>query len=68
MGMARKVKEEFLEIWEEAMSKRSLPGKFKNIDFNFGMFELGDNYSPKHTAVRYAFFVGNLMAAIKTGF
>ncbi|AEE82719.1 putative protein [Arabidopsis thaliana] len=67
MGMAKKLMEEFLEIWQEAMSKRSLPGKFVNKELNFEKFGLGDNYTPQHTAVGYAFFMANLMAAIQAG-
>ncbi|KAG7557167.1 hypothetical protein ISN44_As11g031580 [Arabidopsis suecica] len=64
MEMARKLMEEFLDIWQEAMSKWSLPGKFMNIELNFAKFGLGDNYTPQHTAVRYAFFA-HLMAIIQ---
>ncbi|CAL9232115.1 unnamed protein product [Arabidopsis halleri] len=65
--MARKVMEEFLEILQEAMSKRLLPGKFVNIELNFEKFGLGDNYTPQHTAIGYAFFMAHLMAIIQAG-
>ncbi|XP_010510672.1 PREDICTED: mediator of RNA polymerase II transcription subunit 20a [Camelina sativa] len=65
MEKSRKVMEEFLEIWHEALSKRSLPGKFVNIDLNFGEFGLGDNYTPQHTAVRYALVMAHMIATVQ---
>ncbi|EOA19628.1 hypothetical protein CARUB_v10002955mg [Capsella rubella] len=67
MEVAKQVKEEFLEIWKEAMSKKSSSGKFVNVDINFEMFDLGDIYTPQHTAVRYAFFMARLLSAISAG-
>ena len=66
MEIARKVMEEFLEIWNEALAKRSLPGKFVNKDLNFGEFGLGDNYTPQHTAVRnYALVMAHMIATVQ---
>lgn len=65
MEKARKVMEEFLEIWHEALSKRSLPGKFVNIELNFGEFGLADNYTPQHTAVRYAIVMAHMIATVQ---
>ncbi|KFK32325.1 hypothetical protein AALP_AA6G227300 [Arabis alpina] len=62
---ARKVMEEFLEMWHEALSKRSLPGRFVNIDINFGEFGLADSYTPQHTAVRYAHVMAHLIATVQ---
>ncbi|ANM61986.1 TATA-binding related factor (TRF) of subunit 20 of Mediator complex [Arabidopsis thaliana] len=65
MEKAQKVMEEFLEIWNEALAKRSLPGKFVNIDLNFGEFGLGDIYTPQHTAVRYALVMAHMIATVQ---
>lgn len=62
---ARKVMEEFLEMWHEALSKRSLPGKFVNIDLNFAEFGLTDSYTPQHTAVRYALVMAQMIATVQ---
>lgn len=62
---ARKVMEEFLEMWHEALSKRSLPGKFVNIELSFGEFGLADNYTPQHTAVRYALVMAHMIATVQ---
>ncbi|CAA7027282.1 unnamed protein product [Microthlaspi erraticum] len=65
MEKARKVMEEFMEIWHEAMSKRSLPGKFGNIELNFAEFGLADTYTPQHTAVRYAHVMAHMIATVQ---
>ncbi|XP_010557656.1 PREDICTED: mediator of RNA polymerase II transcription subunit 20a-like isoform X3 [Tarenaya hassleriana] len=65
MEKAKQVMYEFLEICQEALSKRSLPGYFMHIAPNFGEFGLSDNYSPQHTAVQYAFIVAHLIASVQ---
>ncbi|KAJ0238911.1 Mediator of RNA polymerase II transcription subunit 20a [Hirschfeldia incana] len=65
MEKARKVMEEFVEIWHEALSKRSFSGKFVNVEVNFGEFGLGDNYTPQHTGVQYAIVMAHMIATVQ---
>ncbi|KAJ8750929.1 hypothetical protein K2173_016110 [Erythroxylum novogranatense] len=62
MEKARLVMEDFFDIWQEAVSKRSLPGHFMHIEPNFAEFGLSDHYSSQHTAVQYATVMAQLMA------
>ncbi|EOA28661.1 hypothetical protein CARUB_v10024884mg [Capsella rubella] len=62
---ANKLMEEFMEIWHEALAKRSLPGKFVNIDINFEEYGLGDIYTPQHTAVHYALVMADMIATVQ---
>ncbi|RVW44080.1 hypothetical protein CK203_074997 [Vitis vinifera] len=40
---SRQILDGFVEIWQEAMSKRSLPGHFMHIEPNFAEFGLSDH-------------------------
>lgn len=53
---------EFFEIWQEIVSKRSLPGQFMHIEPNFAEYGLGDHYTAQHTAVLYATVIAQLIA------
>lgn len=57
--------EEFVEIWHQALSKRSLSGKFVNSELNFGEFGLSDTYSPQHTGVQYALVMAHMIATVQ---
>ncbi|KAK6941305.1 Mediator complex, subunit Med20 [Dillenia turbinata] len=59
----RQIMAEFLEIWQEAVSKRSLPGHFKHTEPNFAEYGLSDHYSSQHTAVQYAIVMAQLIAS-----
>ncbi|GAV84833.1 Med20 domain-containing protein [Cephalotus follicularis] len=59
---SRPIMEEFIDIWQEAVSKRSLPGHFMQIEPNFAEYGLSDHYTSQHTAVQYA----TVMAQIAT--
>ncbi|KAJ7955970.1 Mediator of RNA polymerase II transcription subunit 20 [Quillaja saponaria] len=61
---SRQHMEEFLDIWQEAVSKRSLPGHFIHIEPNFSDFGLSDHYTSQHTAVQYATVLGQLIATV----
>ncbi|KAM7262774.1 hypothetical protein ACFE04_000457 [Oxalis oulophora] len=54
--------EEFLDIWQDAVSKRSLPGHFMHAEPNFGEYGLGDVYTSHHTAVQYATVMAQVIA------
>lgn len=58
--------EEFLDIWQEVVSKRSLPGHFMHIEPNFAEYGLSDLYTSQHTAVQYATVMAQLIASVQT--
>ncbi|KAK9948066.1 hypothetical protein M0R45_003655 [Rubus argutus] len=65
MEKARQMMEEFMDIWKQAVSKRTLPGHFVHMEPNFGEFGLGDQYSSQHTAVQYAAVMHQLIATVQ---
>ena len=66
MEKSRQIMDGFVEIWEEAVSKRSLPGHFMPIEPNFAEFGLSDHYTSQHTAVQYAAVMAQLISAVQT--
>ncbi|XP_020243434.1 mediator of RNA polymerase II transcription subunit 20a-like [Asparagus officinalis] len=62
---SRQVLEEFFDIWQEAVSKKSLPGHFMHIESNFADYGLQDHYTSQHTAVQYATCMAQLIAAVR---
>ncbi|KAH7679922.1 mediator of RNA polymerase II transcription subunit 20 protein [Dioscorea alata] len=62
---SRQIMEEFVEIWQETVWKKSLPGHFLHIDSNFTDYGLLDYYTPQHTAVQYATCMQQLIAAVR---
>lgn len=65
MEKARPIMDEFLEIWLEALSKRSLPGQFMHMVPNFSEYGLSDHYTSQHTAVQYANVIAQLIATVQ---
>lgn len=63
---SHKVMAEFFDLWQEALSKRSLPGHFVHIEPNFSEFGLSDQYSSQHTAAQYASIVAQLIATVQS--
>lgn len=66
MEKSRQILDGFVEIWQEAVSKRSLPGHFMHIEPNFYDFGLADHYTSQHTAVQYATVMAQLISAVQT--
>uniref|UniRef100_A0A5B7CAG6 Mediator of RNA polymerase II transcription subunit 20 n=1 Tax=Davidia involucrata TaxID=16924 RepID=A0A5B7CAG6_DAVIN len=66
LDKSRQIMEEFFDIWQEAVSKRSLPGHFMHIEPNFAEFGLSDHYSPQHTAIQYATIMAQLIATAQS--
>ncbi|KAF4381242.1 hypothetical protein CsatB_015018 [Cannabis sativa] len=64
---ARQMMDDFLDLWQDAVSKRSLPGHFMHIEPNFADFGLGDHYTSQHTAVQYAIVVAQVIATVQAG-
>ncbi|KAM5547260.1 mediator of RNA polymerase II transcription subunit 20a-like [Rosa sericea] len=65
MEKARQIMEEFMTIWDQAVTKRALPGHFVHMEPNFGEFGLGDQYTSQHTAVQYAAVMAQLIATVQ---
>lgn len=59
--------EEFLDILQDSVSKRSLPGHFGHADSMFADYGLGDHYTSQHTAVQYAVVVAQVIASVQAG-
>ncbi|KAJ0030665.1 hypothetical protein Pint_13477 [Pistacia integerrima] len=64
---SRQIMEEFLQIWQEALSKRSLPGQFMHMEPNFTEYGLPEPYTSQHTAVQYATVMAQLIASVQSG-
>ncbi|KEH38220.1 putative mediator complex, subunit Med20 [Medicago truncatula] len=62
---AKPIMEEFIEIWREVLSKKSLPGQFMRAEPIFADYGLSDNYSLQHTAVQYAAALPQLFASVQ---
>ncbi|CAL9027581.1 unnamed protein product [Prunus brigantina] len=65
MEKARQVMEDFMDIWQQALSKRSLPGHFMHMEPNFAEYGLADRYTSQHTAVQYATVMAQLIATVQ---
>lgn len=62
---ARPIMEEFIDIWREVLSKKSIPGHFMRAEPSFADFGLSDNYTWQHTAVQYAAALTQLIAQVQ---
>ncbi|RDX86712.1 hypothetical protein CR513_31925, partial [Mucuna pruriens] len=58
---SKQIMEEFIEIWKEVVSKKSLAGQFMHTEPNYGEYGLSDNYTSQHTAVQYAAALAQLI-------
>ncbi|KAJ4957878.1 hypothetical protein NE237_024989 [Protea cynaroides] len=65
LDKSRQIMEEFVDIWQETVSNRSLPGHFMHIDPNFAEYGLSDHYTSQHTAVQYASVMAQLIATVR---
>ncbi|CAA6664235.1 unnamed protein product [Spirodela intermedia] len=63
---SRQIMDDFVDLWREALSRRSLPGHFLHLEPNFAEYGLSNNYSPQHTTVQYAAVVAQLIATIRS--
>lgn len=59
---SRQIMEEFLDMWQEIVLKRSLPGRFMHVEPNFAEYGLRDHYTSQHTVVQYASITGHLIS------
>ncbi|KAK9149198.1 hypothetical protein Scep_007955 [Stephania cephalantha] len=63
---SRQILEEFFDMWQEIVSKKSLPGHFMHIEANFADYALLDHYTSQHTVVQYAAMMNQLLATVRT--
>ncbi|KAE8710438.1 Mediator of RNA polymerase II transcription subunit 20b [Hibiscus syriacus] len=61
----KQIMNEFVDIWQEAVSKRSLPGHFMHIEPSFSDYGLANHYTLQHTAFQYAHVTGQLIATVQ---
>ncbi|XP_057766920.1 mediator of RNA polymerase II transcription subunit 20a-like [Salvia miltiorrhiza] len=59
---SREIMGDFFELWQEALSKRSLPGHFVHNEPNFAEYGLPDQYGMQHTAIQYANITAQIVA------
>ncbi|KAI5054643.1 hypothetical protein GOP47_0029788 [Adiantum capillus-veneris] len=50
---SRMLLQEFVDLWQDVLTKQSLNGKITNLEASFGNYMLSDTYSWQHTAVQY---------------
>ncbi|OEL15047.1 Mediator of RNA polymerase II transcription subunit 20a, partial [Dichanthelium oligosanthes] len=62
---SRAIMEDFFDIWQETVAKKSLPGHFIHVDSNFSEYGLSDQYSFQHTAVQYATCLQQLLTVAR---
>ncbi|XP_072148339.1 mediator of RNA polymerase II transcription subunit 20a isoform X1 [Setaria viridis] len=62
---SRAIMEDFFDVWQETVAKKSLPGHFIHVESNFSEYGLSDQYSFQHTAVQYATCLQQLMAVVR---
>ncbi|XP_073011265.1 mediator of RNA polymerase II transcription subunit 20a-like isoform X2 [Typha latifolia] len=62
---SRPLLEEFFDIWQETVARKSLPGHFIHIEANFAEYGLEDHYTSQHTALQYASCMAQLMASVR---
>ncbi|GFP87245.1 mediator of RNA polymerase ii transcription subunit 20a [Phtheirospermum japonicum] len=67
-GKSHQVMGEFFDLWQEALSKRSLPGHFVHIEPNFADYGLPDQYTLQHTAVQYASITAQMIATSQVAY
>ncbi|KAK7291805.1 hypothetical protein RIF29_07244 [Crotalaria pallida] len=63
---SRKIMEEFLDIWRELVSKKSLPGQFMFADPSYADYGLSDDYSGQHAAIQYAAALAQLIQSVQS--
>ncbi|CAN6455556.1 unnamed protein product [Victoria cruziana] len=62
---SQQIMEEFLDLWQEALSKKSLPGHFVHNEASFIDYGLEDRYTSQHTAVEYVLVMGHLISQVR---
>ncbi|KAK7347865.1 hypothetical protein VNO80_22404 [Phaseolus coccineus] len=50
---SKQIMEDFIDLWKEVVSIKSLAGQFIQTEPNYAEYGLSDNYTSQHTAVQY---------------
>jgi len=58
---SKPIMEDFIDLWKEVVSKKSLAGQFIHTEPNYAEYGLSDNYTSQHTAVQYAAALAQLI-------
>ncbi|XP_024535707.1 mediator of RNA polymerase II transcription subunit 20a isoform X1 [Selaginella moellendorffii] len=51
----RQMMQEFVDLWQEAISAQSMSGRISLLEPNFAEYALSDTYTWQHTALQYIF-------------
>lgn len=62
---SKQIMEDFIDIWKEVVSKKSLAGQFMHTEPNYAEYGLADNYTSQHTAVQYAAALAQLIQSVQ---
>ncbi|XP_026447109.1 mediator of RNA polymerase II transcription subunit 20a-like [Papaver somniferum] len=65
LDKSKQVMEDFVDILQEIVSSRSLPGHFTHIEPNFSEYGLTDHYSSQHTSLQYATVMTQLLTTLR---
>ncbi|KAK1259773.1 Mediator of RNA polymerase II transcription subunit 20a [Acorus gramineus] len=60
---SKRILEDFVNILQETITKKSLQGHFIPIEPNFGEYGLADKYTSQHTAIQYATSMAHQIAS-----
>ncbi|KAK4774260.1 hypothetical protein SAY86_009195 [Trapa natans] len=66
MEKSQQIMDDFTGIWQETLPKRSLLGQYVYTEPNFSELGLVDDFTPQDTAVQYAVFMADQMAAAQS--
>ncbi|KAK4756898.1 hypothetical protein SAY87_007025 [Trapa incisa] len=66
MEKSQQIMDDFTGIWQETLPKRSLLGQYVCTEPNFSELGLVDDFTPQDTAVQYAVFMADQMAAAQS--
>ncbi|KAK1281810.1 Mediator of RNA polymerase II transcription subunit 20a [Acorus calamus] len=60
---SKRILEDFINILQETITKKSLPGHFIPIEPNFREYGLANRYTSQHTAIQYATAMAHIIAS-----
>ncbi|XP_047338631.1 mediator of RNA polymerase II transcription subunit 20a [Impatiens glandulifera] len=66
LDQSQLVMEDFSEILQETLSRRSMPGHFMHAPSNFADYNLADRYTSEHTAIQYAGVLTHLISTAQS--
>ncbi|KAL9250653.1 Mediator of RNA polymerase II transcription subunit 20a-like protein [Drosera capensis] len=60
---SKQIMKEFLEMVQETLSNKSLPGQFTHTEPNFAEYALSNQYISQHAAIQYSTVMAQLIAS-----